>query len=76
MHIVHSLKFLVHFECSRFQCIIPYELLIRNYSEQTLFHPKLNACPKLCTICQGITPSNSKGGLPALEARACAHKRE
>ena len=26
--------------------------------------------------CQGITPSNFKGGLPAPEARACAHKRE
>ena len=50
MHIVRSLKFLVHFECSRFQCIIRYELSIRNYSEWTLFHPKLDACPKLCTI--------------------------
>ena len=27
-------------------------------------------------VCQGITPSNSKGGLPAPEARARAHKRE
>ena len=26
--------------------------------------------------CQGITPSNSKVGLPAPEARARAHKRE
>ena len=50
MHIVRSLKFLVHFERSRFQCIIRYELSIRNYSERTLFHPKIDACPKLCTI--------------------------
>ena len=27
-------------------------------------------------LCQGITPSNSKGGLPAPEARARARKRE
>ena len=26
--------------------------------------------------CQGITPSNSKGSLPAPEAGVCAHKRE
>ena len=26
--------------------------------------------------CQGVTPSNSKGGLPAPEAGACARKRE
>ena len=26
--------------------------------------------------CQGVTPSNSKGGLPAPEARAHTHKRE
>ena len=26
------------------------------------------------TVCQGITPSNSKGGLPAPEARACAQE--
>ena len=50
MHIVRSLKFLVHFERSRFQCIIRYELSIRNYSERTSFHPKLDASPKLCTI--------------------------
>ena len=31
---------------------------------------------KCCTHCQGVTPSNSKGGLPAPEARAHAHKRE
>ena len=31
-------------------------------------------CELVVTRCQGVTPSNSKGGLPALEARACAQE--
>ena len=31
---------------------------------------------KHSALCQGVTPSNSKGGLPAPEARARTHKRE
>ena len=50
MDIVRSLKSLVHFERSRFQCNVRYELSNRNYSERTSFPRKLDASPKLCII--------------------------